>query len=157
MKRRNFWDSFHKAFILQMFRESFFYAEGAMKWLDESAPSTSESGVKCTLSLLHWKFWYLWNFCIKWNIVDINILLREDIKKFRYCLHILIPAEIEVMYWFPVLTHYLTVFICLCANWNIPMLTIFPNNSCFMFFTSSQLPTFYFEYNINVTAFNSYC
>lgn len=147
MKRWLFGESFHRAFILQMFRGSFFYMEEAMKWLDESAPSTSESGVKCILLLLHWKFWYLWNFCTKWNFVNINILPREDIKKFRYCLQILIPAEVEVMHWFPVRNHYLTVFICLCTNWNIPTLNIFPNNSCFMFFTSSQLPSFYyFEY-----------
>lgn len=101
-----------------------------------------ESGVKCILLLSHWKFWYLWNFCTKWNFVNINILPSEDIKKLRYCLHILISAEEGVMYWFPVLNHYLTVFICLYANWNIPILNIFPNNSCFVFFTSSQLPSF---------------
>lgn len=62
-------ESFHKAFILQMFRESFFYAEGAKKWLDESAPSTSESGVKCIFAtftlriLVLAKFLHEMKFC----------------------------------------------------------------------------------------------
>lgn len=94
-----------------MFRESFFCVKGAVKLLGESAPTTSESDMKCILLLLYWKFWHLWYFCTKWNFVNINILSREDIKNFRYCLHVLIPAEVEVKYWFPVLNHCLTVFI----------------------------------------------
>lgn len=92
---------------------------------------------QCVLSLLLWEFCYLW---IVW----------ENTKDFRYCFQVLIPAEVEIIYSFPVMNHYLSIFVCFCMSWTNPIINIFPNApylSIFHIFTTAIFH--YFEYTFN--------